>query len=223
MRQPGIVVAQDVLEPGPVGRGGASIEPDQQGRQRIAGLAGGPIAAEPAEVFVDAQQRERPGAGRGHPRDGRQGQLEVGRGPGRQVGPPRPAHAGPQRPEGPPLAVLRADLLQPAAIEAQEVPEPAPVAVEGRLEEGRRGRGDAPDLGAILAQLAQEHGGQQGPGVVVGAIALGWRKSTTSSFDHGARRTAARQGAAPYIDLGNALIPPSPQLEHADHLRQPAA
>ena len=47
------------------------------------------------------------------------------------------------------------------------------LAVEGRLEERRVGRGEPLDLRPVLAQLLQEHRQQQGPGVVVGAVALG--------------------------------------------------
>ena len=71
-----------------------------------------------------------------------------------------------------PWRVLRADLLQPAAVEAQEVAEPLPLAVEGRLEERGVGRGEPLDLRPALAQLLQEHGQQQGAGVVVGAVPL---------------------------------------------------
>ena len=39
VRQPGVVVAEDLLEPGPVGRGRPVVQVDQPGRQRVADLA----------------------------------------------------------------------------------------------------------------------------------------------------------------------------------------
>ena len=70
------------------------------------------------------------------------------------------------------MGILRADRLQPTAVEAQEVAEPPPHAVERRLEERGVGRGEAMDLRPSLAQLFQEHRQQQGAGVVVGAVPL---------------------------------------------------
>ena len=104
---------------------------------------------------------------------GRQGELEVRGGPGREVGTPRSSDARAQRPEGTTLTILRPDLFQPSSVEAHEVAEPFPLAVEGRLEERRGGCGEALDLQAVQAQLSQEHGQQQGAGVVVGAVPLG--------------------------------------------------
>ena len=71
------------------------------------------------------------------------------------------------------MAVVRADLLEPAAVEAQEVAEPAPAAVEGVIQERGVGRRQPVDLRRALAELLQEHGQQQRAGVVVGAVALG--------------------------------------------------
>src|SRR5262249_57823458 len=113
--------------------------------QRAGDGGGGPTPAEPAEVLPDAQQAEGPGPGGSRLQDRRQGQPEVRGGPGRQVGSPRSADAGAEGPEGPPVRVLRTDLFQPAAVEAQEGTESPPLPVEGCLEERGVGRGKPMD------------------------------------------------------------------------------
>ena len=55
----------------------------------------------------------------------RQRLVEELRGPGLEVAALRAADAGAQRPERPALAVVGADVLEPAAVEAHEVAEPA--------------------------------------------------------------------------------------------------
>ena len=70
MRQSGVVVAQDLLEPRPFRRGGLLVELDEPIRQLVADLADETVAAEAPEIFMDAQQTERPGARRGHFRYG---------------------------------------------------------------------------------------------------------------------------------------------------------
>ncbi len=111
-------------------------------------------------------------ARRGRLQNRRQGQLEVGRGPRRQVGPRRPADARAQRPDGAPVRVLRPDLLQPAAVERQEVAEPLRLGVERRLKERGVPRREPVDLALALAQFLEQNGQQERAGVVVGAVAL---------------------------------------------------
>ena len=173
VRQPGVVVGQDVLEPGPVVVRGPVEQLDQPVAQRVAHLAGRPRPAEPVEVQADAQQRRGPPSGRDHLGGRRQRLVEELRGPELQVPPPRTAHARPQRPERPAIAVVGPDLLQPGAVEAHEVAEPPLRPVEGVIQERGVGRRQPVDLPRALAELLQEHGQQERPGVVVGAVPLG--------------------------------------------------
>ena len=85
MGQGGIGVGNDVFKPGPLfGRVGLK-KVDQPVGQRVAHLRGHPVAVESAEIFVDAEQRVGPGAGRRGVVDGRKRPLEqLGR-PGLEV------------------------------------------------------------------------------------------------------------------------------------------
>ena len=62
VRQLGVVVRRHVLEPGPIVGCRVLIQIDQLVGQRVAHLVDQPISAEPAEVFVNSNQRQRPSA-----------------------------------------------------------------------------------------------------------------------------------------------------------------
>src|SRR6185312_15887643 len=77
-----------------------------------------------------------------------------------------------QRPERPPVAVLRAAVFQPNAIKAHEITKSPRFRVPGMLDKGRQARskyfGHAP-----LARLVERTSEDQGPGVIVDAITMG--------------------------------------------------
>ena len=117
--------------------------------------------------------RRGPGAWRGGLGDRRQGEVEKLRRPELEVAAARATHAGAEHPKGAAVAVVGADILEPAAIEAEEVAKPAFSPVECEVQECRVGRRQAVQLGRALAELLELDGQEQSPGVVVGAIAFG--------------------------------------------------
>ena len=85
----------------------------------------------------------------------------------------RPTHA-PRAQRASAVAVVRADLLEPAAVETHEVAEPAALAVEGGVAGTRRRSWPAGSTcGDPAPSSSRSTVKQQGPGVVVGAVALG--------------------------------------------------
>ena len=70
------------------------------------------------------------------------------------------------------MAILRALLIQPAAIEAQVIVEAPRGGIESVIQErGVRG-GQRPSAHGILVQLTEQHGENEGPRVVVRTVAL---------------------------------------------------
>ena len=59
------------------------------------------------------------------------------------------------------MRVVGADLLEPAAIKAEEVAEPAAASVECEVQECRVGRRQAVDLGRALAELLELDGQEE--------------------------------------------------------------
>ena len=145
------------LEPGPVVGRRLLVEVDEPRRERLAQLVGEPVAAQAAEVFVNAEQRERPGAGRRGFRGGGQGLLEQPHAPELQIAPLRAADAGAERPGRAAERVVGAVLFQPVAIEAQEIAEAAVAGVEGVVQERGVGRRRPLDFRRILVKFFQQH------------------------------------------------------------------
>ena len=85
----------------------------------------------------------------------------------------RASHACAQRPERPPMTVLRSLLVQPAPVKAQVVVEAIRFEIERVMEERGGGGGQCPHGLRILAQFTEQDGENEGPGVVVGAVAFG--------------------------------------------------
>src|SRR5213076_3190564 len=98
------------------------------------------IAAETLEVVADAGQRERPGPCRIGGGRGGQGPLEELRGPHLQIPAARSSHTRAQGPERAPVSVLRASLLEPAAVETHEVAKAILLRIERVVDERRVGR-----------------------------------------------------------------------------------
>ena len=71
------------------------------------------------------------------------------------------------------MGVVGAHILEPAAIEAEEVAKPAFSPVECEIQECRVGRRQADQLGRALTELLELDGQEQSPGVVIGAVAFG--------------------------------------------------
>ena len=123
---------------------------------------------------MDAEQAERPGARRGELRHRRQRLLEELAGHDLEArGTASGRRPGPSAQSARPWQSSEPCVLQPAAVEAQEVAEPPRAGIEGVLQERRVGRGQRPHALRLLPQLFQQHGEHEGAGVVVGAVALG--------------------------------------------------
>src|SRR6185437_11218488 len=125
-----IIVGQNVLEPRPVLRTAGAECLHQLVSKIVARALHIAITGEAFEVFVDAEQCKRPGTRSGKLGDGEKRAIEeqacqahmsfVGRAPNH--------HA--KRPQSAPVAILRTDILQPAAVEGQQVAKAASVFVE---------------------------------------------------------------------------------------------
>ena len=172
MGQQGIGVGKTLFKPGPILGRGAFEKIDQPFGQRIAGLRGNAVAAQAAKIFVDAQERIGPGAGRFRVEDGGQRPLEHLGGPRLQMPMLGASRAGAERPERAALAVLRALGFEPAPVIAHEIAEPLRVGIEGVLHEARVGFRQPVQLGPLQFQFLQQHRGDQRAGIVVGAIAV---------------------------------------------------
>ncbi len=169
--QAGVGVGEAILEPPPRGPGPFPVQrvqaPGQvlsQGRRRGVPRHGG-------QVGVGAQERVGPRSGPGERPGRRQRRPEqfLRQGPASRI--PGPGDGGPQGPQGPAVAVLGPQVLQPPAGEVHEVPEPAQGGVESVAHEGQVS-GSQPGQVRRRAGPLQAGHEQQGPGIVVQAVAL---------------------------------------------------
>ena len=173
MRQLGVCIRNDFLKPVPVFTRGVAVALHQPRGERFADLVRAPVAAEPTQIFVNADERERPGARRRKLGGHRQRLLEELRREHLKTALAGLRHAQPQCPQRMALAIFRADILQPAPVEAHEVAEAAELAVEGVVQERRVGGGVRAKLRRAVPQLLQHQRQHQRAGVVVRAIAFG--------------------------------------------------
>jgi len=114
----------------------ALIQSQQPPAQFLPDPAGPPVAREPPQIFVDADERERPGPRTGRAVNGREGLLEQPAGHAVEGGRGRHAQDGAQRPQGPAMAVVRAAVLPPVALVVHEVAKASGLGIEGVREEG---------------------------------------------------------------------------------------
>ena len=130
MGQLGVVVGKHGLKPGPVLLRDLVEQSHQPCGQRFPDLRGQPVAAQSLQILVNAEQAEGPGAWRGELRHGRQGLLENL--PGQDLKAPvrRTAHAHAQRPERPPVTILRTLLVEPVPVKAQQIMKPFRFGIE---------------------------------------------------------------------------------------------
>ena len=91
------------------------------------------------------------------------------------------SHAYAQCPEGSALTVLRSLFIQPAPVEAQVVVKAFGFEIESMMEESRGGGGECPHGLRVLAQFTEQHGEDEGAGVIVGAVAFGKIRNTEDS------------------------------------------
>ena len=186
LAQARVVVGKPFLEPDPVLGLGDRQDGHQPGGEELPHTLGGGIGVGHGAIGVQPEQREGPCARRCEVLHRRQCF-------GEQAGGPAPtglvriaARAYAQGPECPPVAVLRAAIFQPAAIEAHEVAKPPGIRVPGvlheRREPGRQGLGQV-----LLAGTVERTGQQQRPGIVVDAIAV-------NAIGHGMDRMLEQPG-----------------------------
>src|SRR5581483_1085851 len=128
-------------------------------------------------VGVQAKKTERPGPRRGKALHARQGLAEEAGRPALTQWARAVAGADAQGPERAPMAVLGTGLFEPAAVEAHEVAEPQGVGVPGVLHESREAHRKGLRQ-ACTRRFLERTGQQQGPGIVVKAVAMGavWRR-----------------------------------------------
>ena len=159
MRQPGVIVAEAVLEPRPIVGSGILIEIDQPVGERFPHLVYQPVAAEPAEILMDTDKRPGPTPRISQFAAIHQGAVERLHGPGLQAALLRPADAGSQGANRPAKAVIRAHrfLFQPMAVEAEEVAEPPSLRVEGRVHKRGVACAGPPSLRRIESHFFQVH------------------------------------------------------------------
>src|ERR1019366_8987768 len=110
-------------------------------RERFADVVRAPVAAETPQIFVNADERERPRARRRKFSSHRQRLLEKLRREHLKTSLAGLRHAQAQRPQRVALTIFRADLLQPAPVEAHEIAEASALAVKGVIEKRRVGGG----------------------------------------------------------------------------------
>src|SRR5439155_13879070 len=127
------------------------------------------IAAEPIAIIADAGQRERPGPRRIGVGGGGQGPLEELCGPPLQAPAARASHTRAQGSERAAVGILRAGLLEPAAVETHEVPKAILLRIERVVDERRVGGGQVLNFKSVVAGLLQQYRQKQRPPVVIRA------------------------------------------------------
>ena len=102
------------------------VEIDQSRRERIAQLIHEPIAAQPAEIFVDADHANAQARGEVRSAAAVSGWLKQLHAPELQIAArfDRPTQAA-DRPGGPAERIIRPDILEPSSVEAQKIAEVA--------------------------------------------------------------------------------------------------
>ena len=172
VRQFGVRVGNSVFEPMPFPGRGVVVTLDQLPREHVAELRHAPVAAQTPQVFIDPDERERPGAGRGELHRGRQRLLKQLRGQHLKTAMARLRDAQPKRPQRVTVTIFRTDLTQPTPFKIHEVAEATALVVEGMVQE-RRVRGRAfTDIRRPVAQSFQHQRQHQRARVVVCAIAF---------------------------------------------------
>ena len=172
LRQARIVVGEAVLEPAPIFgfRGG------EQGQQSVSQLHAQilceRISRKLRAIGLEPEECERPSTRRREVLDGGKRGLEQRRGPSAASRVRTRASVVGQRPERPPMTVLRARRLQPSAVVAHEIAEAAGVRIPRVLNECRKTRRER--LGQWrLATTQQRRREKQSARVVIDAIAVG--------------------------------------------------
>src|SRR5580693_7227507 len=89
----------------------------QAASQRLSGLIHQAVAAQTAQIFIDADETECPCARRIKARDRRQCQCEELPRHHLEIPKGGASHAYPQRPERPAVAILRSLFVEPAPVE----------------------------------------------------------------------------------------------------------
>ena len=105
--------------------------------QCLPGLVDQAVAAQPAQIFMDADQAERPSPRRSELCQRRQRQREELSRHHLEAPKGRTSHAYAQRPERPPLTVLRSLFVQPVPLKTQVVVEAFRFEIESVMEERR--------------------------------------------------------------------------------------
>ena len=146
MRQLRVRIRNDFFKPLPILSGGVGESLHEFRRERFANLVRAPVAAKPLQVFVNADERERPRARRRELGGHGQRLFEELRRQHLKTALTGLRHAQAQRPQRVTLAILRADFLQPVPLEAHEIAEAPALAVEGMVQERRVG-------GSLRAEL----------------------------------------------------------------------
>ncbi len=176
--QTGVGVGEDFLEPAPVWSGGVGMALDEFSEEGFANLSGSAIAGEATEVFVDSDQGEGPGAGRGKRQSGREGLFEEFGGEHLESAADGLGDAKAKSPKGVALAVFGPGFVEPAAIKAHEIVEATELGIEGVMKEGGVGGGAMGQARRSQASALQDHGQGESAGVVVGAIAFGKKRGS---------------------------------------------
>src|SRR5579885_386779 len=136
-----IVIRQLLLEPAPVLAGVALEKFHQPAGERVASLVHQAVTAQPAQVFIDADEAESPCPWRCEFRQGRQGQCEELSGHSLEAAEGRASHADAQGPKCAAVTVLRSLLVQPAALETQVVMKSFRSGIKGVIQKSGAGGG----------------------------------------------------------------------------------
>src|ERR1019366_6065663 len=134
-----VVVRQFLFKPLPVRMRTRFEDLHEPASKCLPGLVDQAVAAQPAQIFMDADQAERPRPRRSEPRQRGQRQREELSSHHLEAPVGRTPHAYAQRPERPPMTVLRPLFVQPAPVKTQVVVEALRLEIESVMEESRGG------------------------------------------------------------------------------------
>src|SRR5262249_34007697 len=121
--------------------------------QNLPDLSYRPVAAEPAQIFMDADQGKSPCPGRSKLENHRQCLREELPGHDLEVPMRGTSHAQPKRPYSPAVTILRALFIKPAAIKTHKIMETHGLRIQRVIQEGRVCRGQRACALRLLLQL----------------------------------------------------------------------
>ena len=174
LHQPAVGIGDDLLDPGPIVAGRLLPTVEQARSQFVADPLGAAVTRKAAQMFVDTEQAVGPRPRAGELQHGGERPLKH---LGGQAGVPQhlaSTFSGPQSPKGPAVRILGAHFFQPATIEAQKIAKAPRLFVQSVLQktEVPSGQQAHRQTRRVDHVVRRPHRHNQGPGVVVGTVAV---------------------------------------------------